>query len=281
MATLDPRTVERLARIIVDQDGPYSRAGWQLERLLRDSGWPDPPEYDGSFRVGWLVDQIADRRDDQAAVERLLCRVCDPLEYDEGMPVAEEFRRAVNGVLEPERLTVDYVAGRPVLGELSPDGSGPHYTEPPDLEARVRRLVRDEATVAVLGRRIAETRICEHGGAHTMAIIGIGSVVEGLLLALLTERDPDAPDVKFLDNGNWKRNQRPSLASLIDTVHAKGWIQLDAKTFMHNVRDFRNYIHPRKELAELPDFDADSVQLCWSPVRALLNDLEARLDSPG
>lgn len=90
----------------------------------------------------------------------------------------------------------------------------------------------------------------------------------------------DAPNLRFLDgNGNWVRNRQPGLASLIDTVHAKGWIQLDARTFMHNVRDFRNYIHPRKELAELPDFDADSVQLCWSPVRAMLNDLEARLSA--
>ncbi|MEU6644540.1 hypothetical protein ABZ863_18575 [Saccharomonospora sp. NPDC046836] len=46
----------------------------------------------------------------------------------------------------------------------------------------------------------------------------------------------------------------------------------------HRVRDYRNFVHPRKELAEQPDFDQDSVRLCWAPVHALLNDLEERLE---
>ncbi len=47
---------------------------------------------------------------------------------------------------------------------------------------------------------------------------------------------------------------------------------------MHTVRDFRNFVHPRKELVDQPAFDRDSVMLCWGPVRALLNDLEESLD---
>jgi hypothetical protein len=35
MNRLDPRTVERVAEIIVDRDGDQERRGWQLERLLR------------------------------------------------------------------------------------------------------------------------------------------------------------------------------------------------------------------------------------------------------
>ncbi|TCP53051.1 hypothetical protein EV191_105114 [Tamaricihabitans halophyticus] len=279
MFPLDPRTIERLAAVIVDSGGQYERKGWELERLLRDAGWADPPEYDHSAKVPWLVDQMWSRRENWADLERLLARACDPLEYDDGMVAAEEFRLAINERLEPEQLVVTYVGGRPAVGELGADGSTAVFSEPPDLEHRLRRLIADETTVRVLLRRIGETRICEQGGAHTMAVIGIGSVVEGMLLALLQERDERVRDhQEFIDrDGRTVRERQPRLETLIDTAHARGWIQLDAKNFIHAVRNFRNFIHPRKELAELPDFDADSVKLCWAPVHAVLNDLEERM----
>lgn len=278
MFPLDPKTVQRLARVIVDIDGPYERRGWQLEALLQHAGWQNMPAYDGSARVPWFIEQLESRREDRAAIERLLCRVCDPLEYDDGPATAEDFRQVINEKLQPERLVVTLVGGRPVVGELSHDGRSPTFSEPPDFEQRLRQLIADGQVVDVLMKRVTETRICEQGGAHTMAIIGIGSVVEGLLLALLLERDAELRENGFVDpRGKLVPPERASMQLLIDTAYAKDWIQLDATGFMHTVRDFRNFVHPRKELAERPDFDGDSVRLCWAPVHAVLNDLEERL----
>jgi hypothetical protein len=278
MFPLDPRTVERLAEVIVDIEGPYERKGWELERLLEHAGWPYVPPYDGSPRILWLAEQITDRGDDHAAIERLLCRVCDAVEYDDGTASAEDFRRSINEKLRPERLVVTVVGGRPVLGELNVDGSSPVFAEPPDFEQRLRGLIQDASTAAALVKRAAETRIAERGGAHTLAIIGIGSVVEGLLLALLLENDSQLRQNGFRDkHGKRIAPERAGMELLIDTAHSSGWIQLDAKDFMHTVRDFRNFVHPRKEWAEQPDFDDDSVKLCWAPVHALLNDLEQRM----
>lgn len=58
MFPLDPRTIERLAKVIVDIDGPYERKGWQLETLLGHAGWDDAPSYDGSARVPWLIEEM-------------------------------------------------------------------------------------------------------------------------------------------------------------------------------------------------------------------------------
>lgn len=278
MFPLDPKTVYRLAEVIIDNDGSYERKSWQLTELLAHSGWSEPPEFDGYTRVAWLAEQMLDRQDDRVAIERLICRVCDPLEYDGGIVDAEEFRKVINEKLAAEHLEVAYVGGRPILSELTENGVGQYFIEPPELEQRITSLITDDDTSLVLNRRVAETRVCQHGGAYTMAIIGIGSIIEGLLFALLAERDADAREFRFIDReGRLVRNRQPSLEMLIDTVYAKGWIQLDARRFMHEVRDFRNYIHPRKELTERPDFDADSVRLCWSPVHAMLNDLESKL----
>jgi hypothetical protein len=281
MFPLDPRTIERLAEVIVDIEGPYERKGWQLERLLEHAGWQNVPPYDGSPRIPWLSEQMTDRSDARTAIERLLCRVCDAVEYDDGTTSAEDFRRVINEKLRPERLVITLVGGRPVLGELDVDGSSPVFSEPPDFEQRLRRLVQDELTADALVRRAAETRIAEQGGAHTLAIIGIGSVVEGLLLALLLENDAQLRQNGFIDkHGRRVMPERAGMELLIDIAHSSGWIQLDAKDFMHTVRDFRNFVHPRKEWAEQPEFDNDSVRLCWAPVHALLNDLEQRVRDP-
>jgi hypothetical protein len=59
-----------------------------------------------------------------------------------------------------------------------------------------------------------------------------------------------------------------------DVAHARGYIELDAKAFMHPVRNFHNYIHPRRQAAENFTPDHETVALSWGPVHAVLNDLE-------
>lgn len=274
MFPLDDRTVERLARMIVDIGGPYERPSWQLVQLLKGAGWTDVPEYDGSPRVPWLADQMIARRDSRTDIEGLLCRVCDPLEYEDGMAAAAEFAGTVNDILLPEQLAVSFVGQRPVVGAVGENGEHTAFDAPENLDSRLRRLVNDECAAELLVRRFNETVLCERTGAYTMAIIGIGSFVEGLLYSLLTERDAVIRDHGFPVNGRIVKPREASLELMINTAHAKGWIQLDAKDFMHNVRRFRNFVHPSAELDKQPMFDQESVTLCWAPVKALLNDLE-------
>ncbi|HEX5120594.1 MAG TPA: hypothetical protein VFW65_35895 [Pseudonocardiaceae bacterium] len=274
MFPLDDRTVERLARMIVDIGGPYERASWQLSQLLGGAGWADVPEYDGSPRVPWLAEQMIARRDNRADIEGLLCRVCDPLEYEDGMSAAAEFAETVNDILLAEQLAVSFVGPRPVVGAVGQDGERSGFAAPENLDGRLRHLVRGECATELLVRRAHEAVLCEQAGAYTMAIIGIGSFVEGLLYSLLTERDAAIRDHGFTVNGRTVKPREAGLELMINTAHAKGWIQLDAKDFMHNVRRFRNFVHPSAELDKQPMFDEESVTLCWGPVKALLNDLE-------
>lgn len=277
MKPLDELTAVRIAEVVVDIGGPYERTGRALEALLARSGWVDPPDYDGSPRVPWLTEQLVERRDQTHEIERLLCRVCDPIEYDDGMDSADEFRTVLNAKLAAEEIVVSRVGMRPVVGTATANGAV--YSEPDDLDRRLRNLIVDSGSVDLLMRRVHEARLCEDSGAYTMAIIGIGSFVEGVLHSLLTERDNHIRDHGFVGRDGRKfKADRAGLELLIDVAHEKGWIQLDAKDFMHNVRQYRNFVHPRAELEKQPKFDQDSVTLCWAPVRALLNDLEEHIE---
>lgn len=278
MLPLDDRTAERLAELIVDIGGPYERKSYELEKLLARAGWANPPEYDGSPRITWLAEQLIARKHNHGEIERLLCRICDPVEYDDGRVAAEAFRAEVNAKLEAEQVVVSLVGGRPVLGELANDGTA-HYTAPENLEVRLRRLLRDPVAIERLMLRVNETRLCEQIGAHQMAIIGIGSFVEGLLHRLFLERDSHIREHGFKGKNGKVKPDRANLALLLDTAHARDWIQLDARDFMQTVREYRNFVHPAADLEQKPKFDQDTVALCWGPVHALLNDLEERLDT--
>lgn len=276
--SLDPKTLTRAARLICDIDGPAERRGYELEQLLRDAGWSNPPEYDGSSRVRWLTEALADRAKDHGDIARLLCRICDPLEHDGGMAVAEVFRSELNRILEPERLAVTYVGGRPVLGELSEDTNQPMFSAPEGLENRLSALLSDPRVVTLLVDRVEQSRRAQASGAHLLALFGIGSFVEGLLFSVLMEHHPELAATGFQGRDGRKINaSHAGLEVLINTAHAKGLIQLDAKSFMGPVRNFRNFIHPRQQLEN--DFlpDQDTVALCWGPVHAVLNDLEEHL----
>ncbi|MGW1673373.1 hypothetical protein [Streptomyces sp. NPDC002324] len=273
MKPLDPLTLERAARLIVDIDGPFERRGYQLTQLLHRAAWPNPVDYDSSPRIPWLTD-ILTSSDDPAAVRRLLCRICDPLEYDDGLTSADLVRQELNIHLAAEHLAVTYVSNRPVLGELDIDGHTTVFTAPDDLEDRIRPLVSSEDFLTQLMARITETQICEHHGAYGLALIGIGSFTEALLLDVLTHRDPTLQQQGFPLGGKRIAPERASFALLLDTARARDWIQMDAHDFMAIVREYRNFVHLRKQRERGVTPDRDTVGMCWGPVLAVLNDLE-------
>ncbi|MFI6065658.1 hypothetical protein ACIA47_10365 [Micromonospora sp. NPDC051227] len=276
MIALDPLTLERVARLICDVDGPYERTGTQIERFLHRVRWPGEPQYDGSPRIPWLTEVLNSHADDAAALDRLLCRIGDPLEYDGGVEAAEPIAQELNRLLVPEQLTITYIGGRPVLGQLSQSSDVPLYGPPPDLHERVRRLTGNSKAVDILMARADEASICQNNGAYALAIIGIGSFVEGLLHVVVTDRDETVRRNGLVDrNGRRVRAERAGLHLLLEYAHRKNWVQTDAKDFMEKVRDYRNFVHPRHQIDYGLVPDLDTVRMCWAPVHALLNDLES------
>jgi hypothetical protein len=274
--TLDLLTLERVARLVVDIDGPFERRGYQLTQLLERAGWPGREEYDGSPRVAWLANILAEGAEDYAAVGRLLCRVCDPLEYDDGLASADVMRKELNLALASEQLAVTYVAGRPVLSEVTADGRSTVFNVPDDLEERIRPLVSSEEFLAQLMNRVREARICEEHGAYGLALIGIGSFTEAMLLDILTYRDPSLlRGIPLPNSTKTSAPERASFSLLLDTARNRGWIQMDAHDFMTIVREYRNFVHLRAQQERGVDPDRDTVGLCWGPVLAVINDLEA------
>jgi hypothetical protein len=279
MNQLDPNTLDQLASVICDTDGPHHRQYWELERFFANAGWFGVPPYDESGRGRWTRELLLSRREDPASIAQVIRRLADPREYpndpDSAVAVAEQLNR----MLSFEGLQVSYLSGRPELVERDPAFRTPAATAPLSLRADLAEIVHDTALTELLRKRLDEARTCREYGAPLSSVIMLGSVLEGVLHDVALQHQAEAYRCQLApknQNGTPRPISRWMLVQLVDVAHACGWIDLDAQRFCHELREYRNMVHPVRELADMHHPDEDTVAICWNVVVAALNDL-ARL----
>ncbi|MGI5132966.1 hypothetical protein ACQEVB_39630 [Pseudonocardia sp. CA-107938] len=264
MPVLDERTIERLAALICDDGGPYERRARQLSQFLKAVGWDTP--YDGGARVPWLEETIRAHNDDVDAIEALLRRVVDPREYDEGMPAAQHMVGLVNGIVAADGFEVGHEGHRTIIRRIGEDNALEQIAArlaAPELRQTIRGLVFQPVVADVLIARLDEVEAARRARAFLLAVVGTGSFIEGLLDEILRSRDKET-----------RAQNSTTLQWLLKRAHTLGWIEHDALTFNGYVREYRNFVHPREQLANNFSPDDDTVLLCWQPVLAIINDLD-------
>jgi len=160
-----------------------------------------------------------------------------------------------------------------VVAPLPP--AKPTTDSPPSFDS----LVSDPAMRKVLSRRWEECTKCVSAGAPLAATVMMGGLLEALLLARVHRhldksavfRAASAPhDSK---TGKSLMLQEWTLRNYIDVAHELKWITSSAKDLGEVVRDYRNYIHPHKELThgvQLGDHDA---RLFWEVAKGISRQL--------
>ena len=127
-----------------------------------------------------------------------------------------------------------------------------------------------------LDRRWREAQKCVHVGAYTSAVIMMGSILEGLLLARaqasastahLSARAPKDKSGKSLGIQHW------TLSALIDVATDVGWIKTDRGKFSHALRDSRNVVHPWQAVTTQASFDAATCTTSWHVLSSSVDDL--------
>jgi hypothetical protein len=106
MEALDERTLDAIATIICGDDSTYYRRAADPAVFFRRAGWEDVPDYDGDSRRSWTFTHLRRRREDTAAIGRVLLRLADRREYPNDPDAAEEARERVNGYSRPRTSTL-------------------------------------------------------------------------------------------------------------------------------------------------------------------------------
>jgi hypothetical protein len=126
---------------------------------------------------------------------------------------------------------------------------------PPDFSRLTRAI---PGLTEELDRRWREAQKCVHIEAYSSAIILMGSILEGLLLARAqlgastayqSFRAPTKKDGSAVTIQDWTLN------SLIEVAADVGWIQTDRSKFSHALRDSRNVVHPWQAVMSRANFD--------------------------
>ena len=125
---------------------------------------------------------------------------------------------------------------------------------------------------SIIQDRLDEAQLCFSTGAYLSTILLCGSILEAVLLGA-AGKDPKTfnqskaspkRDGKVKGFSEWK------LAEFIDVAHDVGLLGPDVRGFSHELRNFRNYIHPHKQIESGFKPDEHTATICFQVLRAAL-----------
>jgi hypothetical protein len=295
-SALDSATLDSLADFICGDDGerfPTYRSSSYLTRFFSDINID--AVHDGSTRKWWVLDIL--KQLPPAELERAILRLVDPRIYRGKKDPLGMAVRSMNEILAMDNLGIGFIQNRPVLTDGAPITFDIEdlKREPlvADAEAfleqqfsddiRIDDLKVDTVISGFLQSRINEVQAIRRDKAPLATIFLLGSTLEGILIAvacndikrfMTAQAAPKDKSQSVLKIQDWTLN------SLIDVAHQIGMLSLDVKKFSHVLRDFRNYIHPYRQMSEAFSPDQDTVDICWQVFKAAVSQLKESSKNP-
>jgi hypothetical protein len=135
-------------------------------------------------------------------------------------------------------------------------------------------LVSDSKMQTILGNRWQECVKCVTAGAPLSAVVMMGGMLEGLLLARVNQLSDKSPVFKAASApkdkaGNPLKLNEWGLKNYLDVAHELTWISKTTKDVGEVVRDYRNYIHPQKEHSHGVSISADDARTLWEIAKSV------------
>ncbi len=281
---MDPQVLDSLAEMICGDNTdeyPVYRTGSDLTRFFQRVGFSNFV-HDGSTRKWWTLEVLKQLTENN--LKAVILRLANPAEYKGKRDQIEKSIKKLNEILMICGLQVELDGVNPRLKQVTPqipqveDILDLKPLPPPDF----LNLKIDPASLGeILSARWHETQKCMDAEAYLASTILMGSMLEGMLLAVLSKyaseanQSPVAP--KNSKSGKVKVLAEWSLSDMINVAHDLGWLRLHVKKFSHSLREFRNLIHPYAQLCSGASPDKDTCAISWLVVQAAANDLAQKL----
>jgi hypothetical protein len=212
--------------------------------------------------------------------------VAQRLSQDDLAETDEEYKALLNATSRAAaRTTYDANLGRirthliasrgTVLMPPPPAAIAPTTDAPPSFA----RLVADPAMQSILARRWVECARCLAAPAPLAATVMMGGLLEGLLLAKINSQPNTAPVFrataapKDRKTGNALQLSDWTLKNYIDVAHELKWISQSARDIGNVLRDYRNYVHPQKELSHGVALSDSDATLLWEVAKNISRQL--------
>lgn len=281
---MDGQTLETLEDMICGDDNreyPVYRTGSELTRFFHRVGFSNF-NHDGSTRKWWTLDVLNQLTDNN--LKAVVLRLAEPREYSGNQQLVSKAITKLNEILMVEGLKVELKGVEPQLKEITPQFI--ESQEQPDLKPlpppNFLNFKLETGLGEILADRWQQAQKCLNAEAHLAATIIMGSLLEGMLLAVLQKFPQEGNKCKAapqdLRTGKVKYFADWSLSDMINVAYEIGWFDLDVKKFSHALREFRNLIHPYQQMVAKTFPDQDTCEISWSVVQAAANDLAKKLE---
>jgi hypothetical protein len=139
--------------------------------------------------------------------------------------------------------------------------------------------VSDPVMRQILARRWSECVACLGASAPLAATVMMGGMLESLFLARVNREANQASIFTSKAAPKDTRTQKPKslrewgLSDYIAVAHELKWISKAANDVSGVLREYRNYIHPTKELAIQSSLSTQDARMFWSVVKELTGQL--------
>lgn len=177
--------------------------------------------------------------------------------------------------LKAVKKRLGILQGQHVIALAAPAAIVPPAAKTPDSAPQFTPLISDPKMQAILAQRWRECVICVNSGAPLAATVMMGGILEGLLLAKINQLPNTAPVFTATSAPRDKAGKTLvlkdwTLKNYIDVAHELKWITTTAKDIGEVMRDYRNYIHPQKELSHGITLMEGDAQMLWEIAKTMI-----------
>jgi hypothetical protein len=136
-------------------------------------------------------------------------------------------------------------------------------------------LILDDRMQEIVLRRWAECIACVQTEAPLAATVMMGGLLEALLLARVNRESDKSTVFKAANAPKDKKTGKTlplthwTLQHYISVAHELTWISRSAMDVSKVLRDYRNYIHPQKQLSHDVLLKRDHAELFWDVCKSL------------
>jgi hypothetical protein len=146
--------------------------------------------------------------------------------------------------------------------------------QPPDFSP----LISDQTMRQILVARWTECTLCLEAKAALAATVMMGGFLEAILLARINREANKAPiftarSAPKDEQGKTKQLKEWMLSDYIKVVHEMKWVSVSAKDVGEILRDYRNYIHPYKQLTHGVHLAPDDALLFWEVSKGMTRQI--------
>lgn len=140
-------------------------------------------------------------------------------------------------------------------------------------------LIKDEKMRSILINRWNECTKCIEADAPLSSLIMMGGMLEAILLARINAHANKAEIINSKSAPIDKKTSKVSplqewtLKNYIDVSRELNWITQSTKDIGEVLRDYRNYIHPYKELSHGIKISKSDAELFWQITKSIINQL--------